>query len=175
MKKYFSHETSIIETDQIGEGTKIWAWAHLSEGCKIGKNCMIGEGVHIGKNVIIGDNCKIQNHSLIYEGVELEDLVFIGPNVITTNDLYPRAYGEWSKRFKKTLIKKGVGIGANSTIVCGVILNEFCMVAAGSVVTKDVMEKSLVKGNPAHHSRFMADSEQSVFSGAYRVNEDNKL
>ena len=158
----------IDEGATIGSNTKVWAFSHICHNAKIGSNCIIGEGVHIGPNVIVGDNCKIQNHSLIYEGVELEDLVFIGPNVITTNDLYPRAYGEWSKRFKKTLIKKGVGIGANSTIVCGVILNEFCMVAAGSVVTKDVMEKSLVKGNPAHHSRFMADSEQSVFSGAYR-------
>ena len=169
IEKYFKHESSIIDSNvSIGEGTKIWAFSHVSEGAVIGKNCMIGEGVHIGRNVVLGDNCKVQNHSLLYEGVTLEDDVFIGPNVITTNDLYPRAFGEWGHRFKETLIKKGVGIGANSTIVCGVTLHEYAMVAAGSVVTKDVMKKSLVKGSPARHHRFMNDVD-SVFAASYKT------
>jgi UDP-2-acetamido-3-amino-2,3-dideoxy-glucuronate N-acetyltransferase len=169
MKNYFTHKTAIIDDDtKIGKGSKIWAFSHISEGAVIGKNCMIGEGVHIGRNVVLGNNCKVQNHSLLYEGVTLEDDVFIGPNVITTNDLYPRAFGEWDHRFKKTLIKKGVGIGANSTIVCGVTLHEYAMVAAGSVVTKDVMKKSLVKGNPARHDRFMNDVD-SVFAACYKT------
>ncbi len=176
MKNYFNHETAIIDVNtEIGEGTKIWAFSHISEGAKIGKNCMIGEGVHIGANVVIGDNCKVQNHSLIYEGVTLEDDVFIGPNVITTNDLYPRAFGKWDHRFKKTLVKKGTGVGANSTTVCGVTLGEFSMIAAGSVVANDVMDHSLVKGNPARHTRFMRDVEDSPFDGSFKSEDKEKV
>ena len=166
--KYYNHPTAIIETKDIGEDSKIWAFSHVSEGATIGDNCTIGEGVHIGKGVKIGNNCKIQNHSLIYEGVTIEDDVFIGPNVVTTNDMYPRSFGKWGPRYEETLIKKGAGIGANSTIVCGVVLGEFCMVAAGSVVTANIMKQSLVKGNPARHIRFMEDIKSSPFGGAYR-------
>ena len=159
----------------IGSNTNVWAFSHICENAKIGANCTIGEGVHIGPNVTVGDNCKIQNHSLIYEGVTIEDHVFIGPNVVTTNDPYPRAFGDWSNRFKKTLIKRGVGIGANSTILCGITLDEFCMIAAGSVVTDNVMTQSLVKGNPGRHIRFMADTERSPFSGGFRLDGGSEI
>ena len=156
---FFSHETAIIETDKIGDGTKIWAFSHISPGSSIGDNCTIGEGVHIGPNVIIGNNVKIQNHSLIYEGVTIEDNVFIGPNVITTNDIFPRATPGWSAdsapTFRTTLIRTGASVGANSTIICGVTLEKECLVGAGSVVTKNVKPKSLVVGNPATHQRFV--------------------
>tara|TARA_B100002019_G_scaffold17094_1_gene13416 strand:- start:1725 stop:2189 length:465 start_codon:yes stop_codon:yes gene_type:complete len=141
------HNTSIIESKNIGEGTNIWAFSHISKGASIGKNCTIGEGVHIGPNVVIGDNCKIQNHALIYEGVKIGNNVFIGPNVVTTNDLHPRALGKWD--IVNTEIQDFVSIGANSTILCGIKLEEGCMVAAGSVVVKDVPTYSLVLGNPA--------------------------
>lgn len=145
------HKTSIIDSDvKIGKGTKIWAFTHVCSGAKIGKNCTIGEGVHIGPNVIIGDNCKIQNHSILYEGVELENNVFIGPNVVTTNDLYPKAQGEWSgENFKKTLIKNFASIGANCTIICGNIIGEHSLIGAGSVITKDIPPKVTAFGNPA--------------------------
>ena len=151
MKKFFIHKTAIIDTlVKIGEGTKIWAFSHISKGVKIGNNCIIGEGVHIGKNVIIGNNCKIQNHSILYEGVTLEDNVFLGPNTITTNDLYPKAQGEWSREnFKETLFKKGCSIGANSTIICGIIIGENSLIGAGSVVTKNIPTDSKAFGNPA--------------------------
>lgn len=147
------HKKALIDTNlnNIGKNVKIWAFAHICKNAIIGDNCTIGEGVYIGPGVIIGNNCKIQNHSLIYEGVTLEDNVFIGPNVITTNDIFPRALGEWSHKFKKTLIKRGASVCANSTIICGNILGCNCMVGAGSVVTHNVKPNSLVYGNPARY------------------------
>ena len=157
--EYYAHPTAIIETESIGKGTKIWAFSHVSSGATIGENCTIGEGVHIGPNVKIGNNVKIQNHALLYEGVEIEDHVFIGPSVTTTNDIFPRATPGWSaensRTFRRTLIKKGASIGANSTIVCGNILKEKCIVGAGSVVINDVDEKSMVCGNPAVHKKYV--------------------
>lgn len=152
MNLFFSHPTAIIETTNIGKGTKIWAFSHISKGVFIGENCVIGEGVHIGENVIVGNNCKIQNHSLVYEGVTLEDNVFLGPNTITTNDFYPSASDDWKNeyRFRKTLFKKGCSIGANSVIICGVTIGENTLIGAGSIVTKDIPNNSLAFGNPAN-------------------------
>lgn len=147
---YFKHKTSIVESEFIGENTKIWANSHICKNSKIGSNCVIGENVYIGPNVIIGDNCKIQNNSLIYEGVTVEDNVFIGPNVVTTNDFIPRVGGDWKNndRFRKTIFKKGCSVGANSTIVCGVEIGENSLIGAGSVVTKNVPSNSVGFGNP---------------------------
>lgn len=152
-KEYFSHETSIIESDQIGAGTKIWAFCHISRGVIIGKNCVIGERVYIGPGVNIGNNVKIQNNSLIYEGVTIEDEVFVGPNVVTTNDIEPRATGSWKDRFRETTLEKGCSIGANSTIICGNKIGSNSLVGAGSVVTKNVEPDTVVVGNPARFLR----------------------
>jgi UDP-2-acetamido-3-amino-2,3-dideoxy-glucuronate N-acetyltransferase len=104
---FFKHEMSIVESDAIGDGTKIWAFSHICKNAVIGDNCVIGEGVYIGPNVTIGNNCKIQNNSLVYEGVTLEDNVFLGPNTVTTNDFKPQVVGDWKNdgRFKKTIFK----------------------------------------------------------------------
>ena len=149
------HPTAIVETHilNIGNSVKIWAFTHICKGVVIGDNCNIGEGVYIGPNVKIGKNCKIQNHSLIYEGVEMEDNVFIGPNVITTNDIFPRAVGGWDDRFRKTLIKEGASICANSTIICGNIIGKNAMVGAGSVVSQNIKDNYIAYGNPARHIR----------------------
>ena len=159
--KYFLHETSIVETKEIGDGTKVWAFSHVCKNASIGKNCVIGEGVYIGPGVKIGNNVKIQNNSLIYEGVTIEDNVFIGPNVVTTNDITPRAQGEWSDRFRETHIKKNASVGANSVIVCGNTLGENCMVGAGSVVTKSVDKDTLVYGNPARERGKVSDASSN--------------
>lgn len=151
MMDNFVHETAIIDKEvTIGNNTKVWAFSHISKGAKIGNNCVIGEGVHVGIGVIIGDNCKIQNHSLLYEGVTLEDNVFLGPNTITTNDIYPKAKGEWTREnFRTTLFEEGCAIGANSTILCGVTIGKNVLIGAGSVVTKSISSGKIAYGNPA--------------------------
>jgi len=149
------HPTAIIEDCEIGEGTNVWAFTHICKGAKIGKDCTIGEGVYIGPDVIIGDRCRIQSHALLYTGVEMGNDVFIGPGVVTTNDHYPELpVGDWSERFMKTIIEDKASIGANATIVCGIIIAENSMVGAGSVVTTFVSKNQIVVGNPAKHLKW---------------------
>ena len=150
-KNYFVHESSYVDDNvEIGEGTKIWHFCHIQSGAKIGKNCTIGQNVYIGSNVQIGNDVKIQNNVSVYEGVTLEDGVFCGPSCVFTNDLTPKArFPKGRENFVKTLVREGATIGANATIVCGNIIGKDALVAAGAVVTKDVPNGALVKGNPA--------------------------
>jgi len=151
----YIHPTAIVDKDStIGENTKIWVNVQVREKAHIGKNCILSKDVYIDHGVHIGDNCKIQNGVSLYAGVTLADDVFVGPNACFTNDKVPRAFNtEWS--ITKTMIEKGASIGANATIVCGVTIGEYAMVAAGSVVTKNVAPYSLVMGNPAVHYAFI--------------------
>lgn len=151
-KLFFVHESSYVDDNvTIGHGTKIWHYSHIQSGSKIGNNCSIGQNVNIGNNVIIGNNVKIQNNVSVYEGVELEDYVFCGPSMVFTNIKLPRSEfpQRGTKYYLKTLVKKSATIGANATIVCGVIIGEYALVGAGAVVTKNVPPYSLVIGNPA--------------------------
>ena len=139
MREYFVHSSSFVDEGVvIGKGTKIWHFCHIQENAKIGDNCSLGQNVNIASGVIIGDRVKIQNNVSVYEGVVLEDEVFCGPSCVFTNDLSPRAVSEGRENYIPTIVRKGASIGANATIVCGVELGEWCMVAAGAVVTKDV-------------------------------------
>jgi UDP-2-acetamido-3-amino-2,3-dideoxy-glucuronate N-acetyltransferase len=150
MNNYFVHKSSYVDEGvSIGLGTKIWHFCHISSGVQIGKNCVIGQNVFIAPNVKIGDGCKIQNNVSVYEGVELEDFVFCGPSMVFTNVINPRSHLEKKDEFKKTLVKSKATIGANATIVCGVTIGASSLIAAGSVVTKDVEDNSLVMGVPA--------------------------
>ncbi len=151
----FIHSTAnVSENAIIEEGTKIWINSQIRENVKIGQNCIISKDTYIDTNVMIGNNCKIQNSVSVYQGVTIEDDVFIGPNACFTNDKVPRAFDlEW--KITPTIVKKGVSIGANATIVCGITIGEYAMIAAGSVVTKDVEPYSLVMGNPAKHYCFV--------------------
>jgi acetyltransferase-like isoleucine patch superfamily enzyme len=151
---FIHHSADVSKETHIGEGTKIWINSQVREKSEIGKECVVSKDTYIDSKVKIGNNCKIQNGVSIYQGVTVEDDVFIGPNASFTNDRVPRAFNtNWE--VTPTLVKKGSSIGANATIICGVTLGEYCMVAAGSVVTKDVEAYSLVMGNPAKHFSYI--------------------
>lgn len=149
---FYVNEHAVVDNNvELGEGTKVWHFAHVQSGSKIGKKCVLGQNVNIGNNVTIGNFVKIQNNVSVYEGVTLEDYVFCGPSMVFTNILDPRSkYPQVGAEFYiKTLVREGASLGANSTIVCGNTIGRFAMVGAGSVVTKDVPDYALVVGNPA--------------------------
>lgn len=152
MSKAFVHETAIVDDGaEIGEGTKIWHFSHISAGAIIGQKCSLGQNVFVAKGVRVGNNVKIQNNVSLYEGVVLEDDVFCGPSMVFTNVRTPRSAfpRNTAADYHSTIVKKGASIGANATIVCGSNLNQNCFVAAGSVVTKDVPAFAMVAGVPA--------------------------
>lgn len=147
---FFKHESSYVDDGaEIGEGTKIWHFCHIMRGAKIGSNCSLGQNVNIGGKAIIGNGVKIQNNVSVYDDVIVEDDVFLGPSMVFTNVINPRAFVQRKNEYKQTVLKKGCSIGANATVVCGVTIGEYALVGAGSVVTKDVPPYSLVYGNPA--------------------------
>lgn len=134
---------------EIGEGTQIWHFVHIMLGARIGKKCTVGDGVHIAGGVVIGDGCSIQNGAQLFTGVTLEDDVFVGPHVVFTNVVNPRAFLDRKNDFRPTLVKRGASIGANATVRCGVTIGEYAMIGAGAVVTKDVPAHTAWIGNPA--------------------------
>ena len=148
-ERFSKQDSAIVESNEIGEKTKIWHFAQVREGAKIGKNCNIGKSCYIDKDAKIGNNVKIQNFVSVYKGVKIEDDVFIGPSVTFTNDLNPRSFIWKEEKISETVIEKGVSIGANSTIICGIKIGKYALVGAGSVVTKNVPPFGLIYGNPA--------------------------
>jgi UDP-2-acetamido-3-amino-2,3-dideoxy-glucuronate N-acetyltransferase len=159
------HESSFVDDGaKIGEGTTIWHFCHVLSGATIGKHCSIGQNVMIGPNVKIGDGCKVQNNVSLYEGVTLEDDVFCGPSCVFTNVLNPRAFVSRKAEFKPTLVKRGATIGANATIVCGHAVGAYAFIAAGAVVTKDVVDHALMAGVPARRIGWMSRSGERLGS-----------
>jgi len=147
---YYAHQTAVIDEGcQIGENTRIWHFSHIIKGSVIGRNCTIGQNVMIGPNVRIGEGCKIQNNVSIYQGVELQDGVFCGPSCVFTNVKTPRAEINRKNELFQTLVERGVTIGANATIICGSRLGTYSFIAAGAVVTGDVVPFALMAGVPA--------------------------
>ncbi len=142
------HSTAEVQTQQIGENTQIWQYCVILKNAIIGKNCNINFNVFIENEVIIGDNVTIKSGVQVWDGVTIEDDVFIGPNVTFTNDLVPRSK-VYPEKFQKTHIKKGVSIGANSTIIAGNTVGEYAFIGAGSVVTKNIPPYTVWYGNPA--------------------------
>lgn len=156
------HKTAIIDNAIIGKNTKIWHWTHISDGVSIGKNCIIGQSVFVGKGVKIGNGCKIQNNVFIPTGVELEDNVFIGPSVVFTNVINPRAFIERKDKFKSTLVMLGTSIGANATILCGISIGKYTMIGAGAVVTKNIGDFEVVLGNPAKFAGYIQSDGSTI-------------
>ncbi len=155
---FFVHATAVIdEGAEIGNGTRIWHFSHLMNGCIVGNNCTIGQNVFIASTVILGNNVKVQNNVSLYDGVVCEDDVFFGPSCVFTNVINPRSAISRKHEFQRTAIKKGVTIGANATILCGITINAFAFVGAGSVVTKDVAAYALITGNPAKQTGWMSE------------------
>lgn len=157
------HETACVDGDvEIGDGTKIWHFSHILSGSRIGDNCVIGQNVMIGPNVRIGNNVKIQNNVSVYEGVDINNDVFVGPSVVFTNVMNPRAFINRKSEFKKTNIERGATIGANATIVCGVNIGEYAFIGAGTVVIHDVEPFEKVVGNPARHLGYVCQCGNEI-------------
>ena len=157
LESVFVHPTALVEAEEIGQGTRIWAFVHVMAGAVIGANCNIGDHCFIEGGAHVGDNVTIKNGNMIWEGVTLEDGVFVGPHVFFTNDLYPRsarlpeAQERYSNRdwLAPTLIRHGASLGAAAVMLGGITVGEFATVGAGAVVTHDVPPHALVVGNPA--------------------------
>lgn len=145
---FFQHPQSIVESSQIGNNTRIWAFAHILPGAVIGANCNICDHTFIENDVVIGNNVTIKSGVQLWDGIRVEDDVFIGPNATFTNDRFPRSK-QYPPEFPKTWVRKGASIGANATILPGVVISRNAMVGAGAVVTKDVPPNAVVVGNPA--------------------------
>ena len=155
--KSLIHHTAIIDNGaEIGEDTKIWHWTHISSGAKVGNNCSLGQNVFLGNKATIGNNVKIQNNVSIYDNVTIEDNVFCGPSVVFTNVINPRSEISRKTEYRKTLVKNGASLGANSTIVCGIEIGEYAFVGAGAVVNKDIKAFALVLGIPAIQKGWMS-------------------
>lgn len=157
-EKYFVHATAIVDQGAtIGEGTHIWHWVHVSGRAKIGMNCSLGQNVFVGNNVVIGNRVKIQNNVSIYDNVFLDDDVFCGPSMVFTNVYNPRSAINRKDQYRNTQVKKGVTLGANCTIVCGVTIGRHAFVGAGAVVNRDVADYALMVGVPARQIGWMSE------------------
>ncbi|MFQ5586918.1 MAG: Gfo/Idh/MocA family oxidoreductase [Thermodesulfobacteriota bacterium] len=146
----FVHESSFVDPDTtIEEGTKVWHYSHILQGSSVGENYIIGQNVMIGPDVTVGNRCKIQNNVSVYKGIVLEDEVFCGPSCVFTNVYNPRTFVNRKEEFQSTVVKRGVTIGANATVVCGVTIGRYAMIGAGAVVKSDVADYAVVAGVPA--------------------------
>ena len=151
------HPSAIVdEGAQIGEGTRIWHFVHVCAGARIGRGCSLGQNVFVGNRVVIGDNVKIQNNVSVYDEVTLEDDVFCGPSMVFTNVYNPRSAVPRKEEYRKTLVRRGATLGANSTIVCGVTIGEHAFVGAGALVNRDVPSFALMLGLPARQHGWMS-------------------
>jgi UDP-2-acetamido-3-amino-2,3-dideoxy-glucuronate N-acetyltransferase len=156
-KQYFAHESAYVDQPcEIGAGTKIWHFSHIMKDVRIGTNCNIGQNVHVGSGVVIGSGVKVQNNVSIYTGAIIEDEVFLGPSCVLTNVTNPRSQINRHNLFEKTIFHRGVTVGANATIVCGIELGRYCFIAAGAVVAKDVPDYALMIGAPARQVGWMS-------------------
>jgi UDP-2-acetamido-3-amino-2,3-dideoxy-glucuronate N-acetyltransferase len=184
----FVHESAYIDDQvDIGDGTKIWHFCHVSEGATIGANCTFGQNGYVGEDVEIGDNVKVQNNVSIYIGCKIENDVFLGPSCVLTNVSNPRSQVNRHDLYEETHFQRGATVGANATIVCGVTLGQYCFLGAGTVVTDDVPPYALILGNPgrqkgwmSRHGHVLKDPDDGIMvcpeSGfRYQLQDDDTL
>lgn len=151
------HESAIIDDGAVvGDNTYVWHFSHVCAGASIGNDCTLGQNVFVSNKVSIGNNVKIQNNVSVYDEVTLEDDVFCGPSMVFTNVNNPRSHVSRKNEYRKTLVKKGATIGANSTIVCGSTIGKYAFIGAGAVVTADVPDFALMVGVPARQTGWMS-------------------
>ena len=177
MSERYFHPAALVETDDVGAGTRVWAFAHVMRGARLGTNCNVGDHAFVESGAIIGSNVTLKNNVCVWMGITLEDDVFVGPNATFTNDRHPRSprMREAGARYESTegwllatVVERGVSIGANATIVPGLRLGRYCMVAAGAVVTVDVPPFALVVGSPARVVGYVCRCGQKLLD-SYRT------
>ena len=151
------HPSAIVdEGAQLGDGCRVWHFAHICAGARVGSGCSFGQGVYVGNDVLIGQNVKVQNNVSVYDAVTLEDDVFCGPSMVFTNVVNPRAAVVRKGEYRRTLVKRGATLGANCTVVCGVTVGDYAFVGAGAVVSRDVTAYALMLGVPARRVGWMS-------------------
>jgi len=162
-KQVFVHPLALVDSENIGPGTRIWAFTHVAKGARIGADCNIGEHCYIENDVVIGNRAVIKNGIALWDGITIENDVLLGPNVALTNDLLPRAKTYLDEPVR-TLIRRGASIGANATLLCGITVGSYAMIGAGAVATRSVADYALVYGNPATLKGFVCQcSKKLVF------------
>lgn len=163
MSQTFIHLTAVVdEGADIGAGSKIWHFCHISAGSRLGNNCVLGQNVFIDNNVVVGKRVKIQNNVSVYNGVAIEDDVFLGPSMVFTNVINPRSFIDRKNEFRKTIVRKGATIGANATILCGIEIGSYAMIGAGAVVLESVAPFALMVGNPARRAGWVSQAGMSL-------------
>jgi UDP-2-acetamido-3-amino-2,3-dideoxy-glucuronate N-acetyltransferase len=167
-KEYFVHPNALVESDNIGAKTRIWAFAHILKNVVIGEDCNLCDYVFVESGVSIGNRVTVKNGISLWEGISIEDDVFLGPNAVFTNDMFPRSKRH-SGGLLKTKLNKGASVGANATILCGITLGKYCLIGAGAVVTKSVPDFALVTGNPARFKYWISKTGDKL------VFDDNNL
>jgi UDP-2-acetamido-3-amino-2,3-dideoxy-glucuronate N-acetyltransferase len=154
---YFAHPTAVIdEPCTIGDGTKVWHFAHVFAGARIGRKCVFGQNTMVAADVVVGHNVKVQNNVAIYTGTVIEDDVFLGPSCVLTNVTNPRSQVDRHSLYERTLIRRGATVGANATVVCGITVGRYSFISAGAVIVRDVPDYALMVGVPARQKGWMS-------------------
>ena len=156
----FVHPQAIVETEDVGPGTRVWAFAHVMKGVRLGANCNVGEHCYIESGVVVGDDVVIKNGVALWQGVIVENRVFLGPNCVFTNDPFPRS--KVLNQRLETVVREGASIGANATVLCGIEIGRYSLIGAGSVVTRDVPDFALTLGNPARLKGYVCRCGQKL-------------